>query len=85
MELVMLGLTDIDAEGNVFPELAAELPTIENGGVVFDEEAWTMDVTWKLRDDIQWADGVPVTADDVVFTWDAMTDPENGVGWFAGS
>ena len=57
MELVMLGLTDIDAEGNVFPELAAELPTIENGGVVFDEDAWTMDVTWKLRDDIQWADG----------------------------
>ena len=85
MEMVMLGLTDIDPEGNVFPELAAELPTIENGGVVFDEDAWTMDVTWKLRDDIQWADGVPVTADDVVFTWDAMTDPENGVGWFAGS
>jgi peptide/nickel transport system substrate-binding protein len=79
----MLGLTDIDAEGNVFPELAAELPTIENGGVVFDEDAWTMDVTWKLRDDIQWADGVPVTADDVVFTSDAMTDPENGT-WFAG-
>ena len=58
-------------------------PPVENGGVVFDEEAWTMDVTWKLRDDIQWADGVPVTADDVVFTLDAMTDPENGT-WFAG-
>ena len=26
---------------------------------------------------------VPVTADDVVFTWDAMTDPENGT-WFDG-
>jgi peptide/nickel transport system substrate-binding protein len=83
MELVMLGLTDIDAEGNIFPELAAELPTIENGGVDFDEEAWTMDVTWKLRDDIQWADGEPVTADDVVFTWEAMTDEESGQ-WFDG-
>jgi peptide/nickel transport system substrate-binding protein len=83
MELVMLGLSDIDAEGNIFPELAAELPTLENGGVEFDEDAWTMDVTWKLRDDIQWADGTPVTADDFVFTWDAMTDEENGV-WFEG-
>ncbi|MFQ5434408.1 MAG: peptide ABC transporter substrate-binding protein, partial [Anaerolineae bacterium] len=83
MELVMLGLTDIDADGNIFPELAAELPTIENGGVDFDEEAWTMDVTWKLRDDIQWADGEHVTADDIVFTWEAMTDEENGV-WFDG-
>ncbi|UCG25714.1 MAG: hypothetical protein JSW55_06920, partial [Chloroflexota bacterium] len=50
MELVMMGLADLDAEGNIFPELAVELPTIENGGVEFDEEAWTMDVTWKLRD-----------------------------------
>ncbi len=37
MELVMLGLSDIDPDGKVFPELAAELPTIENGDVVVDE------------------------------------------------
>src|SRR5262245_10618985 len=49
MELVMLGMTDVDPQGNVFPELAAELPTIENGGVVLDEDAGTMSVTWKLR------------------------------------
>ena len=83
MELVLLGLADIDAEGNIFPELAAELPTLENGGVVIDEENWTMDVTWTLRDDVTWADGEPVTADDVVFTWDAITDPEMGL-WVAG-
>ena len=28
MELVMLGLADVDPQGNVFPELAAELPTV---------------------------------------------------------
>ena len=38
MELVMLGLSDIDPDGKVFPELAAELPTVENGGVVVDED-----------------------------------------------
>jgi peptide/nickel transport system substrate-binding protein len=83
MELVMLGLADIDHEGNVFPELAAELPTVQNGGVVIDEDAWTMDVTWKLRDDVSWADGEPVTVDDVIFTWDAITNPETGI-WVPG-
>ena len=64
-------------------ELAAELPTVENGDVVIDEENGTMDVTWKLRQDIQWADGTPVTADDVVFTYNALVDPENG-SWIQG-
>jgi len=83
MELVLLGLTDLDPEGNLFPELAAEVPTVDNGGVVMDEEAWTMDVTWTLRDDVYWADGEQVTADDVIFTWSAITDPETGI-WVEG-
>jgi peptide/nickel transport system substrate-binding protein len=83
MELVMLGLADLDEEGNAYPELAAELPTVENGGVVIDEEAATMDVTWKMRQDIKWSDGVPVTADDIVFTYEAVIDPVNGM-WIAG-
>lgn len=83
MELTMLGLTDIDPEGKIFPELAAELPTVENGGVAVDEEAGTMEVTWKLRRDVEWQDGKPVTADDVVFTWDAIADPETGT-WMQG-
>src|SRR6185436_4212327 len=72
MELVMLGMTDIDPDGKIFPELAAELPTTDNGGVVMDEDAGTMSVTWKMRNDIQWQDGQPVTADDVMFTWNAI-------------
>ncbi|MFZ5857540.1 MAG: peptide ABC transporter substrate-binding protein [Chloroflexota bacterium] len=83
MELVMLGLADVDPDGNVFPELAAELPTVENGGVVMDEEAGTMSVTWKMRQDVQWADGTPVTADDAIFTFEAIQDPETGT-WIAG-
>jgi peptide/nickel transport system substrate-binding protein len=83
MKLVLLGLADLDANGNAYPELAAELPTIDNGGVVVDETNGTMDVTWKLRDDIQWADGTPVTADDVVFTYQALVDPDKG-SWIQG-
>lgn len=83
MELVMLGLADADPYGNVFPELAAELLTVENGGVTLDEANGTMDVTWKMRKDVTWADGVPVTADDVLFTWDALSDPDTGM-WVQG-
>ena len=83
MELVLLGLTDIDPVGEFFLELAAEMPTIENGGVVVDEDAWTMDVTWTMRDDVYWADGEPVTADDVIFTWNGIADPVGGI-WAEG-
>jgi peptide/nickel transport system substrate-binding protein len=84
MKLVLLGMAAVDPESNVYPVLAAELPTIENGGVVLDEEAWTMDVTWKMRDDVVWADGEPITADDVVFTWEKLSDEETGI-WSPGS
>ncbi|MCC7119833.1 MAG: peptide ABC transporter substrate-binding protein [Anaerolineales bacterium] len=83
MDLVMLGLTDIDENGNVFPELAAELPTLENGDVVQDETAGTMSVTWKMRKDAQWSDGTPVTAKDVIFTYNAILDPAKG-SWIPG-
>jgi len=81
---VMLGLTDVDPQGRVFPELAAELPTLENGGVAIDEDTGTMSVTWKMRQDVTWQDSKPVTAEDVVFTWDAISDPDNGT-WIPGS
>jgi peptide/nickel transport system substrate-binding protein len=83
MELAMLGLSDVDPDGNVFPELAADLPTTENGDVVIDEDAGTMAVTWKMRQDVQWADGTPVTADDVLFTYESITNPDTG-GWIPG-
>jgi len=83
MELALLALTDIDPQGEIFLEMAAEMPTLDNGGVVVDEDAWTMDVTWTMRDDVFWADGEPVTADDVIFTWDAIADPEGGT-WAEG-
>jgi peptide/nickel transport system substrate-binding protein len=78
MKLVLLGLADIGVDGTAYPELAARLPTVENGDVVTNEISGTMDVTWKLRKDIQWSDGTPVTADDVVFTYKALTDPQKG-------
>ncbi len=73
-ELVMLSLSEADPEGNIFPELAVEIPTIENGLVEFDEETWSMKVTWQIRDDVYWSDGEQVTVDDVIFTWNAIAE-----------
>ncbi len=36
-------------------------------------------LTFKLRSDVLWSDGVPVTAEDVRWTWQAQMDPE--VSW----
>ena len=60
-----------DAEGNLIPQLAAEVPTRANGGLSADGKS----VTWKLKPGVTWHDGKPLTADDVVFTWEYAADP----------
>ncbi len=83
MHLALLGLTEVDPSGKVYPVLAASLPTEENGDVVINPESGVMDVTWTLRPDITWADGTPVTADDVLFTYEAIIEPNTG-SWIPG-
>ncbi len=60
-----------DKEGNLFPQLAAEVPSKANGGLSEDGKT----VTWKLKPGVKWHDGKPFTADDVVFTWEYAADP----------
>ena len=60
-----------DPDGNMIPMLAAEVPSVQNGGLARDGRS----VTWKLKKGVQWHDGVPFTADDVVFTWEYAADP----------
>lgn len=65
-------LASYDANGDLVPILAAEIPTQENGGLAADGKS----VTWKLRSGVTWSDGKPLTADDVVFTFELVTNPE---------
>jgi peptide/nickel transport system substrate-binding protein len=60
-----------DADGNLVPMLAAEIPDLENGGLARDG----LSVTWKLKPNVRWHDGKPFTADDVVFTSEYAADP----------
>jgi peptide/nickel transport system substrate-binding protein len=60
-----------DPDGDLFPVLAAEIPSRENGGLAADGKS----VTWKLKRGVTWHDGKPFTADDVVFNWEYASNP----------
>src|SRR5437867_12593601 len=64
-------LVSFDPDGTFVPNLTAEIPTIENGGVARDG----LSVIVKLKKGVQWHDGKPFTAEDVVFTWEYVMDP----------
>jgi peptide/nickel transport system substrate-binding protein len=40
-----------------------------------------LDYTFYLRDDVYWHDGEKLTADDVIFTLDRITDPDTETTW----
>ena len=60
-----------NADGDLVPVLAAEIPTLDNGGLGEDGKS----VTWKLKQGVKWHDGKPFTADDCVFNWEYAADP----------
>src|SRR5437763_12589481 len=60
-----------DPDGNLSPTLAAEIPSVQNGGAGKDGRS----VTWKLKKGVTWRDGKPFTPDDCVLTWDYAADP----------
>jgi peptide/nickel transport system substrate-binding protein len=64
--LVFAGLTRLDENGVPFPDLA-QTWTISPDGTVY---------TFTLRRGLMWQDGAPLTADDIVFTYDLLRSPE---------
>jgi len=72
--MIIEPLARYNEKGEMVAYLAAEIPTVENGGVSEDLKT----ITWKLRDDIKWSDGTPFTAEDVVFTGEYCMDESGG-------
>ncbi len=69
------GLVRPNEKGEYVADLAAEVPTTQNGGVSADGKT----VTIKLRKGVKWHDGKPFTAADVKFTFDVIMDAANPV------
>lgn len=61
------GLVYIGANGENVPGVAQRWETEDNKVWVF-----------YLRDDAKWSDGTPVTANDFVYSWRRLTDPQTG-------
>ena len=66
---------DFDDQNQPRPVLVKELPSAQNGGLSADGKVITM----KLRDDIVWSDGQPISPDDFIYTWQMYVDPKNSV------
>ncbi|TDB79681.1 ABC transporter substrate-binding protein [Micromonospora sp. KC721] len=65
--LIFDGLVTRDAGNRLVPALARELPTVSPDG---------RSVTATLREGVRFHDGSPLTAQDVVFTYQAVLDPK---------
>ncbi|WP_299418596.1 peptide ABC transporter substrate-binding protein [uncultured Shimia sp.] len=72
--LTLEPLARYDETGKMVPFLAAEIPTVANGGV--SEDLTT--ITWTIADGMVWSDGTAVTSADVVFTGEYCMHPEGG-------
>lgn len=68
-------LTKYDAHGNIITDASATVPTLANGGISRDGKR----IVYRLRRDILWQDGAPLTSRDVVFTYRAILNPANAV------
>ncbi len=66
---------DFDDQNNPHPVLVKEMPSEENGGISPDGRV----ITLKLRDDIVWSDGTPITSEDFIFTYEMTMSPKNTV------
>jgi peptide/nickel transport system substrate-binding protein len=62
-----------DANLRPQPWLVEKIPSVQDGDWVVNPDG-TMEVTWRLRPNIRWHDGRPLTVEDVIFGWQVMVD-----------
>jgi peptide/nickel transport system substrate-binding protein len=67
--ILLMSLVQIDPDGRPLPWLASRWDTTHVAGD-------SIQVTFHLRNDVQWHDGSPTTAQDVRFTFERALDPE---------
>jgi peptide/nickel transport system substrate-binding protein len=66
---------NFDEESTPNPVLLTEMPDLDNGGISADGTVITM----KLRPDLVWSDGTPLTSEDFQFTYEMIVNPANSV------
>jgi peptide/nickel transport system substrate-binding protein len=66
-------------QGNLYAGLWRYNPeTLDFEGVLYDGKpelsADGKTLTWKLKKNLKWSDGTPITSKDIIFTWQKMMD-----------
>jgi peptide/nickel transport system substrate-binding protein len=74
-EIHTAGLVSEDDQGARTPRLAAKLPSLDDGSIVLLPDG-RMQTTWELRPGVTWHDGTPLSADDLLFSFEVIKDPE---------
>ena len=64
-----------DSKSRPFPDALSEIPTVANGDVSKDG----LLLKYKLRHNIKWQDGPPLTCKDLKFTWQVVMNKHNNV------
>jgi peptide/nickel transport system substrate-binding protein len=64
-----------DGAGHPVPDALREIPTLANGDVSKDGRT----LIYKLRPNIKWQDGKPLTCEDLTFTWHFVMNPKTNV------
>ncbi|MGZ3495976.1 MAG: ABC transporter substrate-binding protein [Vulcanimicrobiaceae bacterium] len=64
-----------DQNARPVPDAVTEVPTVANGDVSKDG----LTLKYKLRHNITWQDGQPLTCDDLKFTWQVVINPKTNV------
>ncbi len=71
-------ITGYDADWELACYLCSELPTFENGKAVIEKQDDGSDglaLTYSIVEGATWGDGVPVTTEDVMFTYEVGKHP----------
>ncbi|HLW38208.1 MAG TPA: peptide ABC transporter substrate-binding protein [Candidatus Eremiobacteraceae bacterium] len=74
-QMVYSGLIDYDDRANAIPDVALQVPTLENHGISADG----LTVIYHLRRGVLFSDGAALTSADVKYTWQQIMNPNNNL------
>jgi ABC-type transport system substrate-binding protein len=68
------GTVRSELDGTRIAALAEQVPSISNDSLRFLADG-SLQVTWRLRENLKWSDGAPLGADDLRFALEVSPDP----------
>ena len=77
-ELAHAGLVHADNRGNLLPQLAEAVPSLENGLWKLLPDG-RMETIWRVSRAARWHDGAPLTTEDLLFTMTVEQDRDLGI------